>query len=461
MNENYNVISETPSIVEVSSKKIDKRIDPRYYDYDYLKFEGDIYKKEELLLNCLDYFETGINKFNSGELIVKRLKTKNIQHNLIKKNDLLNAKVKEKNRDKFLKEEDIVLTTYGTGSIGKVAYINKNTNWVPDYTIAILRSNEKINSAYLMSFLNSKYGQNQIMRRVNGTTGITFVLKSQLKFLKIAMPSTEIQKYIGDKVRKAEKLREEAKTLREKAENELGKVLKSDSFSFNKQKYLFTNKVTERRIDAWYYKPIFERITDYLEKFTQIKRMNDIAKIGKGFSYSSNKELGNIPYLRISDIKNYRFDIEESLGIPERIYNKRKDKKLEKFDIVLAITGATIGKTAVVVKDDNEKMTLSADTAYLRVTNQNEIYPLYLLTFLKTKFGQLQIKQGITGATNRHLGLEDIASIKVPVIDIDKQKLIHDKILKSIKNENKSKQLIEEAKQDVEDLIEGNLEIEN
>jgi len=470
---NYNLLSIKPSVVIVDSKEINNdRLDSMFYHSKYIKNKSNLIENK---IEMRDLEDISINMnapvgwkgipsssyLPNGEG-VPLIRGKNIKNLLLDLDSLIGVeeRIYKEQPEIQAQNNDIILTRVGT--IGRVCRVPNNLEKIAmgQNLTRVELDKSIVKSEYVLAYMASKYGQLQMDRYAYGGVQPSLTNKN-IKRLQIPIPSHEIQKYIGDKVRKAEKLREEAKTLREKAENELEKVLKSESFSFNKQKYLFTNKVTERRIDAWYYKPIFERITDYLEEFTQVKKLNEITKIGKGFSYSSNKELGNIPYLRISDIRNYRFNIEETLGIPERIYNKREDKRLENFDIVLAITGATIGKAAVVVKDNNEKMTLSADTAYLRVTNQDEIYPLYLLTFLKTKFGQLQIKQGITGATNRHLGLEDIAAIKVPIIDIDKQKSIHDKILKSIKNENQSKQLIEEAKQDVEDLIEGDLEINN
>lgn len=51
--------------------------------------------------------------------------------------------------------------------------------------------------------------------RAISNTGIYYNDKNSLENFLIPIPSPEIQKYIGDKVRRAEELREEAKKLKE------------------------------------------------------------------------------------------------------------------------------------------------------------------------------------------------------------------------------------------------------
>jgi type I restriction enzyme S subunit len=119
----------------------------------------------------------------------------------------------------------------------------------------------------------------------------------------------------------------------------------------------------------------------------------------------------------------------------------------------MAITGATIGKVSVFYNKEIEKATLSADTAYVRFNNIEDSIA-YLLYF-KTVIGQLAITQGITGATNKHLAIEDIKNIVLPQFEDSIKKEVKNKIVQSMDNIYTSKQLIQEAKQDVEDLIEG------
>jgi len=52
-----------------------------------------------------------------------------------------------------------------------------------------------------------------------------------------------------------------------------------------------------------------------------------------------------------------------------------------------------------------------------------------------------------------------LGEIEIPLIDIDIQLIIEEKIARYKNKINKSKQLIQEAKQDVEDLIEGNFDM--
>src|SRR5690606_41944387 len=66
---------------------------------------------------------------------------------------------------------------------------------------------------------------------------------SDLSFrqIKIPNPPKKIQNYIGNKVRKAEELREEAKRLKEEAESLLSLVLKLDEFKYEVTKSWVVN----------------------------------------------------------------------------------------------------------------------------------------------------------------------------------------------------------------------------
>ena len=62
---------------------------------------------------------------------------------------------------------------------------------------------------FVLSFLKSKYGQNQIWQGMMNSAKPKIDMDT-IRSIQIPIPSAEIQKYIGDKVRRAEELREEA-----------------------------------------------------------------------------------------------------------------------------------------------------------------------------------------------------------------------------------------------------------
>ena len=175
--------------------------------------------------------------------------------------------------------------------------------------------------------------------------------------------------------------------------------------------------------------------------------------LARDFSYTS-LDKKTIPYIRISDLDDLLINFDSVELVDEKTYSEKKSSQLEQYDLIFAITGATIGKVSLFYNSKCGKATLSSDTAFTRLKDKNDA--AYVLLYLKSVIGQISILKGVTGATNRHLSLEHIGDIFIPVIDNKLKREINIRVIKAIDNIFLSKQLIKEAKQDVENLIEGN-----
>lgn len=189
----------------------------------------------------------------------------------------------------------------------------------------------------------------------------------------------------------------------------------------------------------------------------ELQTISDIAKVGKGFSYASDCGINEIPYVRISDLNELEIDFDNVVYTDMHTYTLKKASKLEKYDLILAITGATIGKVSIFINDEIDKATLSADTAYIRFNDF--IDAAYVLLYLRSEIGSLAIQQGITGATNKHLAVDHIMNICIPKVSKDIKEKILLNVTEAVKSIYYSKQLIQEAKQDIEDVIEGNFDV--
>ena len=85
-------------------------------------------------------------------------------------------------------------------------------------------SGRTIDSSYLVVFLNSPYGQSQL-QRLSGGAIFDHVSLYAVPEVRIYEPSPLTQRYIGDKVRQAERLRERARVLDRVCTATLAKVL--------------------------------------------------------------------------------------------------------------------------------------------------------------------------------------------------------------------------------------------
>ncbi|WP_286680338.1 restriction endonuclease subunit S [Tepidanaerobacter sp. EBM-49] len=449
----FSVMSKEPSIIWAGIKEINDRIDAKYFHYDYMTFNLNDYDKVKNLDQCVDFFETGVSNFNEGELRLKRLKTSNIQNNVVLYEDLIDCKIQKKDKRKILQKGDVVLTTYGTGSIGKTAYINSDTQIVPDYTIAILRTKSNLDSGYLMSFFSSSYGNQQVLRRVIGTSGITLVIKPHLKDIKIPIPSPEIQKYIGDKVRRAEELREEAKAAKKDYEYIIqdiyydSNIIKFPKGFYTVQSHDFDDK--HLRIDSNFYNPLYKN--GRLNSYKNVK-LSKLVDLKKNCKIQAEEEYA---YFEIGDLSTSNI-----LDGKERVKGSelpgRAKLKLEKDDIIVSLVQESIEVTSYVDKELNNTLTTNGCAVLIP---RDKSLSGYLYAIISSKYFIAQKCRYISGTNIRSMSKDDLLDMKIPIVEDEIITKVNGLVLKEFTCLRESKQLILEAIQDVEDLIEGDFEM--
>ena len=451
----YSIINKKPSIVCLNQRLITK-LGANYYSIRKIemvekiinstednKALGSLVKTKEKRMKPKgkDSIYIGLANINSdtGEIEVNTVDEANIEGTsvIIEAGDILFSKLRP--------------------NLNKVAICPKYIGNALGSTEFVVMESKNIDKYFLYSVLKSNVALKQVIDITTGSTLPRIDSEDVLNIL-VPIPSPEIQKYIGDKVRRAEELREEAKRLKEEAESLISNSINLERLVEKVRDYKSKNNWVDSasisgRIDGQYYINPITEINKYMKNIDmKLVVLRDIAEVRKGFSYS-NESSNGVPYIRISDLDDLLIDYSKVVRIDNKTYQQKRNSQLKYFDLIMAITGATIGKVSVFYNKEIEKATLSADTAYVRFNNIEDSIA-YLLYF-KTVIGQLAITHGITGATNKHLAIEDIKNIVLPQFEDSIKKEVKNKIVQSMDNIYTSKQLIQEAKQDVEDLIEG------
>jgi type I restriction enzyme M protein len=96
----------------------------------------------------------------------------------------------------LLKSGDVLITSTGEGTIGKIAVYPYEDDAIADGHIAICRLKAGVNREYVVEFLKSELGQVQMLRYVSGSTGQTELLIDHVRSLRVPMPDDKIQKEI-------------------------------------------------------------------------------------------------------------------------------------------------------------------------------------------------------------------------------------------------------------------------
>ncbi|MEW6095695.1 MAG: N-6 DNA methylase, partial [bacterium] len=120
------------------------------------------------------------------------------------------------------------------------------------------------------------------------------------------------------------------------------------------------------------------------KKIISIKRGNEIGSRFYG--------LGDVPFVRTTDIVNWEIKIDPVKCIPEEVYNKYKRKQDVKPEDILLVNDGTflIGRSAIVTELDT-RIVIQSHIRKIRVLEPMKINPYLLFFLLNTKIVKKQI----------------------------------------------------------------------
>jgi len=147
-----------------------------------------------------------------------------------------------------------------------------------------------------------------------------------------------------------------------------------------------------------------------------------------------------IPVVRIKNItKKDDFDEYDLVFISKNKFAELKRSAIYPGDIILAKTGATIGKVCLLPNTIPEAL-IASSCAKISV-NKNLVSPIYVKIFLSTDMGQKQIIALSGGSTRSSINLTPLKKLKIPLPPLPIQK----KIVEKLEKAEKIKQKREEA----------------
>lgn len=351
-------------------------------------------------------------------------------------------------------EDDLILSKVGN-TIGYYARVDsniKNCN-ISENNIGIkLNSYNRDVKHYIMTFLNSKYGNILTLRRISGNAQPKLNV-FDISEIPIPQFNEEFYKKISDRIIKADELKQHSKSLYSQAEDlllgELGLKEWQPKNTLHTTKK-FSDFAQSGRLDAEYYQPKYD---DLFEKLSCLncKRLGKIVSIKKSFDPGSDayQETG-IPFIRVSDISKDGIEKTElhlspiDFDIPEL-----KPKK----DTILFSKDGSIGIAYKVQSDLN---VFTSGALLHLVTTDSSILPDYLTLVLNSVVVKLQAERDSNGAIIQHWKPSDIENVIIPILPEQIQKKIASLIQQSFECRAQSKQLLEDAKRMVESEIEKN-----
>lgn len=158
-----------------------------------------------------------------------------------------------------------------------------------------------------------------------------------------------------------------------------------------------------------------------------------------------------VPFLRIADLQNKRFEVGSVLRIPTE-FAKDITEKVETNDILVSRSG-TLG-VAVPITPELDRAVYGSYFIKMH-PNIEVIDPEYLCLFINSKAGQMQVEMRSTGGIQTNLTIDAIERIVVPVGDKQWQMKFVELVEKSVIARQESRRLLDSAKRAVEIAIEN------
>ena len=159
-------------------------------------------------------------------------------------------------------------------------------------------------------------------------------------------------------------------------------------------------------------------IKEFCPDGVEWKKLGEVANCFSGGTPktgNSNFYDGEIPWLRSGEI-NFNVITKSERNITKEGLEKSSAKMIRKNSVVLAMTGATVGKSAVIEFDTSSNQSVAAIE-----TNNEIINYKYLYYFLAREYSNLK-KLGQGALTSLNLSI--IKNIKVPIPSIETQEKI-------------------------------------
>lgn len=312
---------------------------------------------------------------------------------------------------------------------------------------------ETISHEYLFAFFSSKYGK--ILRdRTKVNTLIAYVSKPELYRIPVPIFSKENEDEISSWVQESFSLQKLSNDLYAQATELLEQELGIDQLTFSKQKSYtakFSEVIERKRGDAEFYNPELKSYYDYfsdvlnlelqpITNFTQVLKFSNPDYAEVGIPIITQKHLTNISPEDYGD-----FPIASNEWVA-----KYPDAVIRENDLLYYSVGAYLGKTNIWFNEDR-----AVHASFITMLRcEDKINAGYLMVLLNSKYGILQSKVYQSGSSQPYIYPKDIRQFKVPVIPENLKEKLYGLIKESYQSKIKSQQLLEQAKQRVEELIE-------
>ena len=461
------------SVLNFSKTFIDnsvKRFDAEYFKKEYLIEDNLRAKIKNKYLGDISFITDGQHGYHEVDenSPIRHLKAQNFKNWFAVDNNAerIAKWVDDNNKRSSLEVDDIVLTT--RGSVGFCAIVKDDVlpaNIDQDVARIKLNSFNEIIPQFLLSYINSRFGQDWTKRNQTGMVQQGLSLWRVREF-PIPVLSKGFQEKVKDII---ESSKEQINTSQNKyshAETILLQEIGLQNYEPSKApvniKGFKESFGVTGRLDAEYYQKKYEDLIRYIKKNCEFKRLEDLTTFINNGNQPPYSETGEIIFFSQKWINDKGIDYSfikrpNEPKVDKSFFddNKNKSYLIKKYDILYYSVGANLGFCHNYLAD--ERIAIGSFINLIR-PDLNKINPIYIGIVLNSIVGRMQSEKEKSGVAQPYIYAKNLREFLIPIIAPHKQEQIAELVEESFKLKVESERLLEVAKKAVEMAIEVNEE---
>jgi hypothetical protein len=341
---------------------------------------------------------------------------------------------------------DVLLGIVGT--IGSVALVtNRFRELTANCKIAILRP-KVVTSEYLAAYLASSIGQGEIKRRIRGSVQTGLILPD-IRTLPVPIPSPTTEERVQRFVQTAFVQRQRGIDLQAEAEGTLLSAVGIANTSFANKLFevaTFSETKSQSRLDSEFFQPKFHQLNRRLDHVCRSLQCSTIGKLSEPLRYGTSEKLEyvdrGIPFLRIADLRDRRFDLATVLRIPPGALKIVASATVRYGDVLVSRSG-TLG-IAVPIPAELDGAVFGSYFIRIR-PDQSRLDPEFLALYLNSECGALQVERLTTGGVQTNLTIPAIEQFRIVLGDLSWQKKFVNLVARSQEAKNLSTEALKSA----------------
>lgn len=343
-----------------------------------------------------EYDTVGVKVVQVTNLVNGTVNTENLK--------ILSNNSYEKYKKHELKENDLVIATVGShptqpnSVVGRASSIPKNAEgYLLNQNAVCIRSISKnLDQKYLVYLGKSELMKNYIIAHARGSANQVRMSISALKDFTHLFPDVDKQKKISGVLSAYDDL----------IENNLRRIALLEETAESIYKEWFVNF----RFPGYEKCKLVDGIPDRWKK----GKISDVATIDSGYAFKSKDfQAYGIPIVKIKNIENKSINIIDCDCVEKSIIEKLSKFKLECGDLLIAMTGATVGKIGIMPRSRNDYY-LNQRVGRIKSKYHFNISS-YIFCLLNTNYISNSITNIAKGAAQPNISTSEIGNIKIIV----------------------------------------------